>query len=101
MSFGQLSSASVAGPPSPANPQQLRATRVTVPSGATFSTRPFPVSVMKRFPTLSRTSPEGRSSEVPRATLASVECSSPFPATVVIIPVCDTLRTRWLKVSAT
>ena len=99
---GMDSRASIAGPPSPANPSTpLPATVVIVPDGETLLTRWLLVSGIRKPPSGSGTTLLGlliwalvaRPPSPPKP-------GRPVPATVVMIPSAEILRMRLLRVSA-
>src|SRR5215471_12288771 len=106
--------ASVAGPASPfmgghPGALPLPATVVIVPSGETLRTRTLAESAMNRFPAVSMATLVGKESAALMAGPLSPSGrhvdgpehrGPPTPATVVMVPSLETLRTRLAPVSA-
>jgi len=85
----------------------LPATVVMVPPGVTLRIRMFPRSAMNRFPAASTATATGANNSADVAGPPSPEkppmpsCApKPLPATVVMMPLVDTLRTRLFRESA-
>src|SRR5580692_7863667 len=101
MPYGEPICALVAAPPSPVWPQQLPLPAIVVmfPEPSTFRTREFPVSRMYRLPDGSNATPCGPFNWALMAGPLSPENPvPPVPATVEMVPLAVTFRTRLLFV---